>query len=64
MFYNFALDIGKLRCPEWAEGSEITPEMTVSGWCDEALEQISNLVSLSMHDKDLYHLTLRLKHRS
>ena len=60
--HNFVLGIRKLRYPEWAEGNKITHEMTVTGWCDGALEQIANLVSLNTHDKDLLCATLRLKH--
>ena len=37
IFYPFAELIGKLNHHEWSEGYDITPDMTVVGWCDREI---------------------------
>ena len=51
IFYPFFSGIRKLRYPEWNEGYEPTPEMTVVSWCDGDIGQISSILTEKVAEK-------------
>jgi len=62
IFYPFVNGIRKLKYPEWYEGSEPTPNMTIVAWCDGDIGQISNILSDKVASKDLLNKIIRNKH--
>ena len=45
IFYDFFNGIRKMRNPEWNEGCDPSPKMTIVSWCDGDIGKISSALS-------------------